>query len=770
MNIKYFDKSKGIISEISENGITVPFYGDKGPSLYYIKNGESILIELNKKDDKCIKDVCGIEFSMKHTVNDNMLSAEVIIKNNTDKEFIPDAIGLKLGIDSYMTEYPYWNDKFFPAYLRCEKTHFVGYFMSPLGKVVAVTCDSPVAAWELEYNTFEDEENCHFGHRIFTGNLLLTVNGKLPKRHPENLNGIKAREEKNWTINIMPLDSIKDYKRIVSEKFNIPMLEFDKYTVAMGEKVRLKVFTNEKYIVSVESPSGNITEKEIITPDEYGVYTVTVTTKSGKICEGKVYCRHDFGWYLKAARKNAVYKPQKASTHTESWYGHFSAFLAKKHYPDEVLDTLAKANFDEIMPYMYDFEKGEAIVIPWRVQNVALLVSLLVDLYETDTKNNKKYLDYANNMAKELLRRQTEDGAYRKNKTHYTSVIYIAKSMLELALCEKDVYPDRFKIHYASAKRAVDDLKNLKERIGTEGEHTLEDGMISCSALQLGFFALTLKSKDERKPYIEVAEYLMNIHKCLEELETPDCRMRGGTLRFWEAQYDVMIRGNMMNTPHGWTSWKTYATYYLYLLTGKEEYLKDTFDTMGACLQMIDENENLRWAFVKDPWRRVKVLVPDLEKPEKDGYESVPDNIEKAYRGKHVVKTIGEEYVDMVSGWYRVGEEKITGGYQLCPLYMGESETMVDNQGGACDNNVHEHFKCLEETLLKKVFIIVNDDGVKGYNCSVATEGDTIKVTPYGECEYIHINTDKKAKIVICGRKFEILKGENKMFRVSPLL
>ena len=113
MNIKYFDKSKGIISEISENGITVPFYGDKGPSLYYVKNGESILIELNKKDDKYIKDVCGIEFSMKHTVNDNMLSAEVIIKNNTDKEFIPDAIGLKLGIDSYMTEYPYWNDKFF---------------------------------------------------------------------------------------------------------------------------------------------------------------------------------------------------------------------------------------------------------------------------------------------------------------------------------------------------------------------------------------------------------------------------------------------------------------------------------------------------------------------------------------------------------------------------------------------------------------------------------------------------------------------------------
>lgn len=758
MDVKYFDKSKGIISKICANGVTVPFYKDKGPSFYFIDDGKSENIELSEKNGIYTGEKCGIEFSVTHLLEDDFLSLEVHIENKTDKDFMPDAIGLKLGINSYMTEYPEWNDKFFPSYLRCEKTHFTGYFMSPLGSVAAVVCDSPITAWELDYNFLDDEENNCGGHRIWTGNLLFTVNDKLPDRHPDNLKGIKSGDKLKRVINILPLGSIKDYKRIISEKFNIPMLGFDKYTVAKGETVKAEIFSPEESVIKVKSPSGKITEAESFTPDEYGVYTICVTTKSGKICEGKVYCRHDYGWYLKAARKNAVYKPQKASTHTESWYGHFSAFLAKKHYPDKALDTLAKANFDEIMPYMYNFEKGEAIVIPWRIQNVALLLSLLVDLYEADMENNKIYLDYANNMANELLKRQSEDGAYRNKNTHYTSVIYIAKSMLELALCEKDIYPERYELHYNSAKRAVDDLKKLRERIGTEGEHTLEDGMITCSALQLGFFALTLENEEERKPYIEVAEYLMNVHKCLEELETPDCRTKGATLRFWEAQYDVMIKGNMMNTPHGWTSWKNYATYYLYLLTGKEEYLKDTFDTMGACLQMVDENENLRWAFIKDPWRKVEVLVPDFEMPLKDGYESVPSDIEKGYRGKYEIKTIGEEYVDMVSGWYRVGEQKITGGYQICPLIYADYEIMADNQGGACDNDVHEHFKCLEETLLKKSFVILRENEVRGYNCSVILKEDKIEVIPYGECDFVHINTDRQIKIVVNDKKYVVDK------------
>ena len=281
--------------------------------------------------------------------------------------------------------------------------------------------------------------------------------------------------------------------------------------------------------------------------------------------------------------------------------------------------------------------------------------------------------------------------------------------------------------------------------------------MISCSALQLGFFALTLP-KNERAEYIAVAEHLMSLHRCLEEVKTPDCRTKGATLRFWEAQYDVMIRGNMMNTPHGWTSWKNYATYYLYLLTGKEEYLRDTIDTMGACLQMVDENENLRWAFIKDPYNKVKVFVPDPDAPQADGYESAPKDLPTSFRGKYVEKVFGEEYVDMISSWYRAGKEKVMGGYQSCELWFRDYYVRVDNQGGACDNDVHEHFKCLEETLLKKAFVILKED-TTGYNCTVTKEDSVYRVSLAEPCDYLHINADRPVTIRIHDKEIAVDAG-----------
>ena len=42
-------------------------------------------------------------------------------------------------------------------------------------------------------------------------------------------------------------------------------------------------------------------------------------------------------------------------------------------------------------------------------------------------------------------------------------------------------------------------------------------------------------------------------------------------MRYWEAQYDVHMLPNMISSPHGWSAWRAYATYYAYLLTGDGE-------------------------------------------------------------------------------------------------------------------------------------------------------------------------------------------------------
>ena len=363
---------------------------------------------------------------------------------------------------------------------------------------------------------------------------------------------------------------------------------------------------------------------------------------------------------------------------------------------------------------------------------MAGLISLLVDMYEADQE--MEYLEKASKFADFLMGTQDDKGAYRNGGVHYTCVIYIAKSMLELTAAEQmreeEEWKERAARHYASAKKAVDELVSSLDNIQTEGEMTLEDGMISCSALQIAMFALTLP-EEERAPYIDAAEYMIKIHGCLEQQLIPDCRMNGGTLRYWESQYDVMIRANMFNSPHGWTGWTGYAYYYLYLLTGRRCYLVNLMNLMGSCIQLIDEKDNLRWAFCSQPYVKAKAWVPDTDQEVKDGYNFV-QAADKAYRGKYEEREYSEQYIDMISGWYRTGEQKVTGGYEFCPLIYENGRTVkVDNQGGCCDNDVHEIFKCMEETVLHKAFLYEEDGSFLCYGCSVKAEGESLRI----ECQ-----------------------------------
>jgi hypothetical protein len=61
-----------------------------------------------------------------------------------------------------------------------------------------------------------------------------------------------------------------------------------------------------------------------------------------------------------------------------------------------------------------------------------------------------------------------------------------------------------------------------------------------------------------------------------------------------------------------------------------------------------------------------------------------------------------------------------------------EKETLyVDNQGGCCDNDVHEIFKCLEETVLRKAFAHKNEDGTfLTYGCKVVLENGEYCILP----------------------------------------
>ena len=733
--------------------MSVNFSSNRPLVLLIRDGGDDIELPLQKINDGLVGQYGGISYGITFSQAEDCFGIRVSVTNRGENSFSPEALALRLGIDTYMVQYPQWNECFFPTLLRCEKTHFYGYFMSPLGDMLGVGCKEPIAAYHLEYN----REGERWLHRIEGVCLHLLHRGILPEHYPSCMESLGSGEELTREILLYPVADHSNFESLSSRLLDAPVLSAERYTVAKGEELSVKVSCPVPYKLTAYLPDGGVTDSSIVRADEIGEYRFTVVTENGREAVLLASCHRPWIDILDMARDAAFRYPQKATTHAESWYGFYSAFLAAKHLPKPELDGVLKEHFMEVIPRMFDLERGEPIVMPDRIQNSSTLIGVLTDLYESEPEKNQWALETAEKFAEFLISKQVEDGSYRSGAIHYTCVIYIAKSMLELYIAERAAGRTIAQRYFESAKRAVDDLVKNLEQIGTEGEHTLEDGMISCSALQIGMLALLLPD-EERAPYIKAAEHMMSIHACLENTRVPDYRMNGGTLRFWESQYDVMLIHNCMNSPHGWTAWTVYAAYYLYLLTGENKYLTYTYNTMGACTSLMHSDGSLSWAFITDPSIKAKALVPDLSAPVNDSYRNVPKTA--GYRGKWEEITVGECQYPMISDWYRTdASSPLTGGYSRCKLFLADRKISVDNQGGACDNDVHEIFKCMEETVMNKVFLTECDGGLCAFGGVLSEKEGRAQLQIGEDVRVLHCNLSASASVVIRDTVYELPKG-----------
>lgn len=730
-----------------EDRMTVPLRKGEwsGPRWYGIWEGREQTVTLAPVEAGAVRFTGAggtLSFSLEYRSVDDGLAIVAAIRNQGTAPFQPVKAGIRLGIDTYMEKHPDWDEKLFPSLLRCEKTHFWGYLMSPLGQILGVASPDPIASWSLDYPVVYYGEERHGGHRINNINLDLLNARPLPLRHPQHLDTLAPGEEKRWTIYLTPCRNLDELKPKLAGLCQAPMFALDRHALAEGETTTVDVWSQQEVILQATDPDGGTTQLKCIKRDDNrqsfhvapsngcGVYTLTASVPDGRQSEAKLYVRRSWSWYLQQARAEAVRMPQKATTNMESWLGCFSAFLARKHFPDPDLDAKAEANFREILPLMFDVQKGAPTLIPHRIQNPAAMIGLLADLFQVT--GDMRDLDLAARLADWLTLNQHTEGAYRTNLgkgVHYTSVTYLAKYMLELVEVERelaaksDLWRQRYERHLESARRAIDDLERRRDNVETEGEQTFEDGMISCTAMQLALFATWQNDPSLREKYAAAARSLMARHRCLQQVLIPDCRMIGGTLRFWETQYDVLMTPNMMNSPHGWSSWKTYATWYLYLLTGEEHWLCETMDALGSAVQMIDLKTGvLRWGFVPDPYVPAREFQPDNEHPG---------------QGIHRDTIVGEQYVAMLSDWFQAPKGKATGGHW--------------DQGGCCDNDVHEHFKCLEEVALTSAYVIERKDGSLGaWNCRVEHRDHALHIHPQEPIvSAIHINLPHPREVMV---------------------
>ncbi|MFQ9992480.1 hypothetical protein [Ruthenibacterium lactatiformans] len=118
------------------------------------------------------------------------------MQNEADTATPPFRASLRLGFDTFLAQYPDYNDQLFPTLLRCEKTHLWGYFSSPSGRLLALFTDAPTASYTLDY-----EKNAQ---GIFTASLDLLQPGRLPARHPQGLDRLSAGEKRPGTSRFCP--------------------------------------------------------------------------------------------------------------------------------------------------------------------------------------------------------------------------------------------------------------------------------------------------------------------------------------------------------------------------------------------------------------------------------------------------------------------------------------------------------------------------------------------------------------------------------------
>lgn len=472
-----------------------------------------------------------------------------------------------------------------------------------------------------------------------------------------------------------------------------------------------------------------------------GRYIIQARNEAEYSSEAELYFRHEWSWYLEQGRKACLNAPQKVGSHAELFYGFYTAYLASRYLPNVEIDDYLNEEFNRLVPIMFDLKKGTALreADVKRIQNSSTLMGILIDKYEARKDLNS--VIEAIRIGKFLLSVQRENGGYYAGEVDYTSVIYPAKSLMELMrlLMNLDLnvktalnklYKEEYKADtiddfvntlHKSLEKSMERLVYLDGNFETEGEGTYEDGANTCAATELAEFAdikMSLGEEKKAKKYTEMSERLLRRHACLEQLYVPDCRMHGATLRFWEAAYDIGHLcdprcPNMMNSPHGWTAWVIYAYYNLYLLTARLEYLKHFYNLLATVMQLVDEDGKLNWAFVPDPQREC-LLMEINEKLSKD-------NVIKPVWTR---KTIGETYMPMVSTWWRtVGDNYCYGHIQGAAGYMHD-EITVESQGSASDQDVHEIFKALCETTLTYCYLHNEHTNLTYFNCEIEDKGD----------------------------------------------
>ena len=696
--------------------------------------GKSIVLEPESGQAlSFIGETNGVRYRLIYSIIDRGVRVTATVENVGQAGFDPDRLPLTLGIDSFMNSYPRWNDLFFPTCFRCEPTHLWGYLITPRGKILGVASPDPVGSYTIDYL------QGMYAHYIHTVSLDLLQKPPVPAHHPAYL-PITPGAKRSWTVNLAAMDTLEEVKPWLAASAQAPMFDLYRYEMEPGQLAEILIVSPSAVSVTITTPAGIVRNGAVAKAGdnryqvlfqetgEYGYYEIQVHSDSGKIATGRFFVRPPWSWYLKQGRLEALRLTPRADLNNgldgyscETYYGLLGFYLAAKYFPEPAIDVTGDQILNKVLGRLFREKDGRRFSgNPERITNGEFMLGVLVKRYEAT--GDLDSLEKANEFAEYLLSRQTKAGFYGGyGMANYSAVLYPAKTLMELMAVEKPLaeksseWKRRYGRHYSSVKLAMDQLISQGRDVKTEGGGTFEDGAVSCSALQLAMFALLQDNPAARQRYTDAARQFIADHACLTRLLDTDARSVGGTARWWEAWNDEKREAQMMPSPHGWSGWRLYGVYYLYLLTGEEKYLRGVMNALGSGTQLMEwPSGKLNQAFVIDPHVHNYERVPDPSQPN---------------RGRHEERITCEDYIKTIGDWY---------GRTIA----GEGTLDRVEWAWTGDGIPFEIFKAMEEIAVGNAFVIERANGTMiGYNCRVSFKGKTVEVTPAEPMiQRVHVN------------------------------
>ena len=413
---------------------SIPFFKEgkyKGPSFYVVDKDGAETVGSWQKVNKVTyaTNVAGIECTLKYLVDIETPTIEIVLTNRNSYPFQPQKSGLKLGIDTYMDKYPEWFFKYFPTLMYCDRTHFYGYLQTPTRHTLGLFSEQPIASWSVDYSLGYMDPSPHWfmGHRIESLNLDLLNELPLPDHNPQHLYELKQGESKTWNISFVNIGSLNNYEPEMRKHTDIPLISIEQTDVRPNEKTSFSVFANNP-IAFIYDDKGKSLDVELIrlsskefkvttTLPKVGLYNVEIKDR-GKVASATLLARNEWKWVLEKARLATIKYPQKATSHAESWYGFYSAFIAAKEFPNQALDLENSKRFDMLYNLLHEDEKP--LYYGSRIQNTSTTIGLLVDKYEAF--GDVKDLEKASKLGDWLIETsQHKNGAYYNHSVVYTS-------------------------------------------------------------------------------------------------------------------------------------------------------------------------------------------------------------------------------------------------------------------------------------------------------------------------------------------------------------